>query len=176
MHEPIDEGDETGGIGEDLVPFAEGLVGGQQHTAVLLIAARDHLEEQVSVAGVVGEIPYLVRAKHGWIGVAAQPAGTRSGLGIGRPPCVALLSLLSSRASCVHPLTPLLTESRMSLIYKLIEATICRNLLRRRTIVSIIEEEKLAENPPNIDTMHAESPAITGAAESGLETGAPPAS
>ena len=28
MHEPIDEGDDTGGIGEDLGPFAEGLVGG----------------------------------------------------------------------------------------------------------------------------------------------------
>ena len=29
MHQPIDEGDDAGGVGEDLVPFAEGFVGGQ---------------------------------------------------------------------------------------------------------------------------------------------------
>ena len=56
MHEPIDEGDHAGGIGEDLVPFAEGFVRGQNDAAVQLIAAGDDLEEQVGITGVVGEI------------------------------------------------------------------------------------------------------------------------
>lgn len=52
MHEAVDEGDDAGGIGEELVPFAEGLVGGDDDGA-LLIAAGNDFEEQIGVTGVV---------------------------------------------------------------------------------------------------------------------------
>ena len=45
MHEPVDEGDDAGGIGEDLVPFAERPVRCQDQGAAQPIAARDDLEE-----------------------------------------------------------------------------------------------------------------------------------
>ena len=48
-----------GGVGEDLVPFREGLVGGDDRRA-LLIPAGDDFEEQIGVAGVVGQVPELV--------------------------------------------------------------------------------------------------------------------
>jgi len=63
MHQPIDESDDAGGVGEDLVPFAKGAVGGQDHAAVLLMAARDDLEEQVRIASVVGQVAALVHAQ-----------------------------------------------------------------------------------------------------------------
>jgi hypothetical protein len=34
MHETINEGDDAGSVGEDLVPFAERLVGRQDHRAI----------------------------------------------------------------------------------------------------------------------------------------------
>ena len=48
MDQPIDEGDDAGGVGEDLVPFAKRLVGGEYRGA-LLIPTRDDLEQQVGV-------------------------------------------------------------------------------------------------------------------------------
>jgi hypothetical protein len=33
VHEPVDEGDHTGGVGEDLVPFADDFVGAEQNGA-----------------------------------------------------------------------------------------------------------------------------------------------
>ena len=60
VQQPIDERDDAGGVGEDLVPFAEGFVGGEENGALLLVAAGDHLEEQIGVACVVGEIADLV--------------------------------------------------------------------------------------------------------------------
>lgn len=39
MDEAVDEGDSAGGVGEDLVPFAERLVGGQEDGTLLFIAA-----------------------------------------------------------------------------------------------------------------------------------------
>jgi hypothetical protein len=35
MHEAVHEGDDAGGVGEDLVPFAECFVGGQDRGALL---------------------------------------------------------------------------------------------------------------------------------------------
>ena len=60
MHKTVDERDDAGGIGEDLVPFAERFVGRQDHRTMQLIAARDHLEEQIGVTRVVGEVSDLV--------------------------------------------------------------------------------------------------------------------
>jgi len=49
VHEPIDQGDDTAGVGEDLIPFAEGFIGREDYGA-LLVAPGDDLEEQVRVA------------------------------------------------------------------------------------------------------------------------------
>jgi hypothetical protein len=54
MREPIDEGDDAGGIEEDLVPFSEGFVGRQNQGEVQLIAARDDLEELIGIVCVMG--------------------------------------------------------------------------------------------------------------------------
>ena len=59
MDESVDEGDDAGGVGEDLVPFFEGAVGGDDG-ALGLIATGDHLEQEVSKAAGVGQIPDLV--------------------------------------------------------------------------------------------------------------------
>ena len=60
MHEPVDEGDDTGGIGEDLVPFGKRPVRGQDQGPAQLIAPCDDLEEQVGIAGVIGEISNFI--------------------------------------------------------------------------------------------------------------------
>lgn len=64
MHEPIDERDHTGGIGEDLVPFGECFVCCQNERTAQLIAARDDLEEQVCVACVIGKISNFVNLRY----------------------------------------------------------------------------------------------------------------
>lgn len=43
MDEAVDEGDDAGGVGEDVRPFAEGFVGGQ-YDGSLLIPARGDFE------------------------------------------------------------------------------------------------------------------------------------
>ena len=53
MHQPINEGDDAGCVGEDRVPFAEGLVGGENR-GTLLITTSDHLEQQIGVTRVIG--------------------------------------------------------------------------------------------------------------------------
>jgi hypothetical protein len=64
MHEPVDESDHTGGIGEDLVPFGKGFVGCENERTAQLISASDDLEEQVCVAGVIGEISNFVNLRY----------------------------------------------------------------------------------------------------------------
>ena len=59
VDQSVDEGDDAGGVGEDLVPFFEGAVGGDDG-ALGLIATGDHLEQEVSKAAGVGQIPDLV--------------------------------------------------------------------------------------------------------------------
>jgi hypothetical protein len=49
MDQTINEGNDTGGVGEYFRPFRERLVGSYQ-CAFLLVAAVDQLEEQVSMA------------------------------------------------------------------------------------------------------------------------------
>ena len=59
MDEAVDEGDDAGGVGEHVVPFAEDLVGGQDD-GTLQVSAGDDLEQQVGVAVVIGEVADLV--------------------------------------------------------------------------------------------------------------------
>src|SRR5450631_120282 len=84
MDQAIDEGDHAAGIGEDLIPFAEHFVGGQGNGTLLLITAGDHLEEQIGIVCVVGEIADLVNGKQAWAGVAVHAASERGGGSYGR--------------------------------------------------------------------------------------------
>ena len=49
MNESVDEGDDTGGVGGDVVPIGERSIGSDDD-GTQLIASSDHLEEQVGVA------------------------------------------------------------------------------------------------------------------------------
>ena len=76
MHEAVDEGDDARGVGEHLVPFSEGLVGGE-HDRAALIATRDDLEEQVGIAVVVGQVSHLIDTQEVRAGEASQAPGQR---------------------------------------------------------------------------------------------------
>ena len=62
VDEAVDEGDDTGGVGEDVVPFPERFIGSEDNGPVL-ISPGDDREEEVGVAGVVGEVAELVDTK-----------------------------------------------------------------------------------------------------------------
>src|SRR3989442_14715632 len=53
VDQTVDERHHAGSIWEDLVPLSEDFVGCEDDGGVLLVASRDHLEEQVGVTGVV---------------------------------------------------------------------------------------------------------------------------
>jgi len=66
VDESIDERDNGGGVGKDFSPLAKHLIGGDQQRA-FEVAAGDDLEEQVGVAGVIGEIAELVEDEQLWL-------------------------------------------------------------------------------------------------------------
>ena len=72
MHQSIDQGDHTAGVGEDLGPFGKGLVGREDDGAFVIVTPGDDLEEQVCIAGVVGEIADLIYAEQLWMTVPPQ--------------------------------------------------------------------------------------------------------
>src|SRR4051812_26011006 len=82
VDEAIDQGDDAGGVGENLAPFGERAVGGDQR-APDLVAARDQLEHQVGVAVGVGEIADLVDHQQLGPGIMAQ-APAQSGIAVER--------------------------------------------------------------------------------------------
>ena len=59
INEPVDGGERHGGIGEDLVPCAEGLVGGDQHGSSL-VAGADELEQHACFGLVLGEVGEII--------------------------------------------------------------------------------------------------------------------
>ena len=59
VQEAVEERGGDDGIAEDLAPFGEAAVGGQDHGA-LLVAGVDELEEQVAAAGHDGQVADLV--------------------------------------------------------------------------------------------------------------------
>ena len=59
MKEAIEECGGDDGIAEDLAPFGEAAVGGENHSAAL-VARVDELEEEVGTAGTKGQVPDLV--------------------------------------------------------------------------------------------------------------------
>lgn len=59
MNEAVDGGERHGGIGEDLLPCAEGLVGGDQRRPPL-IAGADELEQHTGLGLVLGDVGEIV--------------------------------------------------------------------------------------------------------------------
>lgn len=64
VDQPVDEGHDTGGVREHLIPFAKGFVGGQDDRALLLVTTGDDLKEQIGVTCVVGEVADLIDDQH----------------------------------------------------------------------------------------------------------------
>jgi hypothetical protein len=62
VNEPIDSRDRHGGIGEDLVPFAEGLVAGGDDGASL-VALSDELEEDARLGLILPDVAEVVEDK-----------------------------------------------------------------------------------------------------------------
>ena len=59
VNQTVDQGDDAGGIGEDLTPLGEGSVG-RDEGGFFLIAAANDLEQQVGVAIAIGKLTHLV--------------------------------------------------------------------------------------------------------------------
>ena len=70
MDEAINQGGDAGCGGEDLTPFSEWAIGGHQG-ALVLIAARDELEQQIGMAVRVGEVSDLVDDQECWVDVVS---------------------------------------------------------------------------------------------------------
>ena len=116
VDEAVDEGGGAGCVGEDGGPLAEGQVGGDDD-APALVAAGDHLEEQVGVAVVIGEVADLVDDEQaGAVAVVAQPLVEGAGRLLGAEVEQELgssrggspLSWSRSDAAPIQPLSPTL--------------------------------------------------------------------
>lgn len=59
VDQPVDGGQGHGLVGEDLVPFAEGLVGGDQQGSAF-VAGADQFEEDAGLGLVLGDIGEVV--------------------------------------------------------------------------------------------------------------------
>jgi hypothetical protein len=71
VDDSVDERGGAGGVGEDGRPIAEGQVG-REHDALLFVAARDDLKEQVGVAVVESEIADFVEDQQSVLCVVTQ--------------------------------------------------------------------------------------------------------
>ena len=59
MDEAVDRGERHGGVGEDLSPFAEGLIGGDEHGAPL-VAGADEFEQHAGLGLILGDVGEIV--------------------------------------------------------------------------------------------------------------------
>lgn len=78
MREAVEERRDAGGVGEDGIPFLEGLMGGQDD-GVAFIAVVDDLEEQVGGVSVVGEVADFVEDEQGGASLEAELAAASGG-------------------------------------------------------------------------------------------------
>ncbi len=96
MDEPVDGGERHGGVGEDPVPLAEGLVGGDRHRAAF-VAGADQLEEDAGLGLILGDAgPDSEGGRRGSAGDTCRAwrwrirgqarAGRPAGAARGRPP------------------------------------------------------------------------------------------
>ena len=76
MHQPVDGSDGHGGVGEDLVPLAERLVGGDQQRA-LLVTSADQLEQDAGLGLILGYIREVV--EHHEVKLVELPDGGLEG-------------------------------------------------------------------------------------------------
>src|SRR5271157_712188 len=81
VEEAVEDGGGEDLVGEDLAPFAEGLVAGDDDGA-LLVAAGDDLEDEVGVVAGQGEVAGFVDDQDGGAQVAAELAAEVAG-GVG---------------------------------------------------------------------------------------------
>ena len=72
VHEPVDGSDGHGRVGEDLVPLAERLVGGEQQGA-LLVTCADQLEQDAGLGLILGDVGKIV--EHDEVKLVELPDG-----------------------------------------------------------------------------------------------------
>lgn len=73
MQEAVQQSDNAGGVGKDLVPLFEGTVGGDNHR-LAFVAAVDDLVEQIGGFVVEGQVADLVNAQQAGVGVSVKLA------------------------------------------------------------------------------------------------------
>src|SRR5271157_4556763 len=78
MGEAVQQGGDAGGVGEDGVPFLEGLVGGQED-GIAFIAVVDDFEQQVGSVSVVGEVTTFIDDQQVGAGIEAEIAAAAGG-------------------------------------------------------------------------------------------------
>jgi len=78
MQEPIQQRDNAGGVGEDLVPFLERSIGGE-NDRFALVAAVDNLVKQIGGLVVEGKIADLINTQQVRIGIGTEPAAAAFG-------------------------------------------------------------------------------------------------
>ena len=59
MDQSVDGGEHHGGVGKDLTPFAEGLVGGDQHRSSL-VSGTDQFEQHAGLGLILGDVGEVV--------------------------------------------------------------------------------------------------------------------
>lgn len=64
MHEAIDCGEGHGLVRKDLAPFAEGLIGGDQHRTPL-VAASDQFEQRTGFGLILADVDDVVEERRG---------------------------------------------------------------------------------------------------------------
>lgn len=87
VSEAVEQGGDAGGVGEDLVPFFEGSIGGNGDS-LIFVALIDHRVEQVRGVAVVGKVAHFVNAQERRTGVPGQ------------------LAAIMTRASALYGLAP----------------------------------------------------------------------
>jgi hypothetical protein len=77
--DPVDDGGDEAGVGDDLAPFAERQVGGQPDRR--LLAFGEHLEQQLGAAAVELGVADLIDAEQVETAVAGDEAGEAAFVG-----------------------------------------------------------------------------------------------
>src|ERR1051326_4086498 len=72
VDDAVDERGGAGRVGEDRGPVVEGEIRGE-HKALLLVAPAHHLEEQIGVAVIEGEVSYLIDDEQADLGIVLEP-------------------------------------------------------------------------------------------------------
>lgn len=77
MDEPVDDGHDAGCIGEDLAPFSERPVGGDDR-GLAFVTPIDDLEQQIGMAGAIGEVADLIDYQDVGAGIVSEASAQRA--------------------------------------------------------------------------------------------------